>query len=348
MRTFARKKTGNTASTLLIMINRVLIRLKVVQLIYSYYVNGSSKLDVAEKELFYSLSKAYDLYMYMLELLVDINYIAERAVETQRNRLRRLGHDTTPSTRFIDNRFIRQLSSNQQLLDFRENQKKTWADEEEFVRKLYQKITESDIYKDWMAGKEPTTYEQERQLWRDIYRQIIIDNDDLIQILEDKSLYWNDDRFIIDDFVLKTIRHFEPDSDASQQLMPEYRDDEYRDYAKRLFRAAILGREQYKSLIGQFLRGWDIDRLAFMDLIIMQTALAEIFTFSQIPISVSINEYVEIAKMYSTPRSGAYINGLLDTICRKQIDEGRLHKQMPAPDYLRQQTDDTEQAESRE
>ncbi len=328
------------------MINRELIRLKVVQLIYSYYMNGSGKLDVAEKELFYSLSKSYDLYMYMLELLVDINQIAERAVDTQRSRLRRLGQDATPNTRFIDNRFIQQLSSNHQLLDFRENQKKTWADEEEFVRKLYLQITESDIYKNWMAGKEPTTYEQERQLWRDIYRQIIIDNDDLIQLLEDKSLYWNDDRFIIDAFVLKTIKHFDPKAGASQQLMPEYRDEEDREYAKRLFRASILGRENYKGLIAQFLRGWDIDRLAFMDLIIMQTALAEIFTFTQIPISVSINEYVEIAKMYSTPRSGAYINGLLDTICRKQIDEGRLHKDMPAPDFMRQQTDETEQGEN--
>ena len=327
------------------MINRELIRLKVVQLIYSYCVNGSAKLDVAEKELFYSLSKAYDLYMYMLELLVEIHQIAERAVDTQRSRLRRLGHDGTPNTRFIDNRFIQQLSSNHQLLDFRDNQKKTWADEEEFVRKLYLQITESDIYKNWMAGSEPTTYEQERQLWRDIYRQIIIDNDDLIQLLEDKSLYWNDDRFIIDGFVLKTIKHFDPKAGASQQLMPEYRDDEDREYAKRLFRATILGRENYKGLIAQFLRGWDIDRLAFMDLIIMQTALAEIFTFAQIPISVSINEYVEIAKMYSTPRSGAYINGLLDTICRKQIDEGRLHKDMPAPDFMRQQTDETEQGE---
>ena len=325
------------------MINRELIRLKVVQLAYAYFENGSSKLDAAEKELFYSLSKSYDLYMYMLELMVEIQRIAERAVDTQRNRLRRLGRDATPNTRFIDNRFIQQLQSNAQLRDFRENQKKTWSDEEDFVRRLYNQITESDIYKDWMAGREPTTYEQERQLWRDIYRHLIIDNESLEQLLEDKSLYWNDDRFIVDGFVLKTIKRFDPKNGSTQELMPEFRDEEDREFAKRLFRATILGREHYKGLIAQFLRGWDIDRLAFMDLIIMQTAMAEIFTFSQIPVTVSINEYVEIAKMYSTPRSGAYINVLLDTICRKQIDEGRLHKEMPAPEYMRKPSDDAEQ-----
>ena len=321
------------------MINRELIRLKVVQLAYAYFENGSSKMDTAEKELFYSLSKSYDLYMYMLELLVEIHRIAERAVDTQRSRLRRLGQDATPNTRFIDNRFIQQLQMNNQLRDFRENQKKTWTNEEDFVRRLYNQITESDIHKDWMAGREPTTYEQERQLWRDIYRRIIVENEALEQLLEEKSLYWNDDRFIVDGFVLKTIKRFDPSTGANEELLPEYRDEEDREFAKRLFRATILGREHFKGLIAQFLRGWDIDRLAVMDLIIMQTAMAEIFTFSQIPISVSINEYVEIAKMYSTPRSRAYINGLLDNICRKQIDEGRLHKQMPEPDYMRQQTD---------
>ena len=338
MRTFARKNSSKGASPPTNnMINRELIRLKVVQLTYAYFENGSSKLDTAEKELFYSLSKSYDLYMYMLELMVEIHRIAERAVDTQRSRLRRLGQDAVPNTRFIDNRFIQQLQMNRQLLDFRENQKKTWVDEEDFVRRLYNQITESDIYKDWMASREPTTYDQERQLWRDIYRHIIVDNEALDQLLEEKSLYWNDDRFIVDGFVLKTIKRFDLKNGAAQELLPEYRDEEDREFAKRLFRATILGREHYKGLISQFLRGWDIERLAFMDLIIMQTAMAEIFTFSQIPISVSINEYVEIAKMYSTPRSGAYINGLLDTICRKQIDEGRLHKPMPAPEYMRQQ-----------
>lgn len=305
--------------------------MKVVQLTYAYFENGSSKLDIAEKELFYSLSKSYDLYMYLLELMVEINRIAERTVDTQRSRLRRLGENSSPNTRFIDNRFIQQLQVNHQLLDFRENQKKTWADEEDFVRRLYKQITESDIYKDWMAQNGETTYDDERELWRKIYRHIIVDNEDLSQLLEEKSLYWNDDRFIVDDFVLKTIKRFNPKSGANQELMPEFRDEEDREFAKRLFRATVLGAEHFKGIIQQFLRGWDLERLAFMDLVIMQAALAEIFTFSQIPVSVSINEYVEIAKMYSTPRSGAYINGMLDAICRRQIEEGKLHKQMGEP-----------------
>ena len=310
------------------MINRELIRLKVVQLSYAYYQNGSNKLDSAEKELFFSMSKAYDLYLYMLELMVEVNRIAERTVETAKSREARLREGLSPSTRFIDNRFIQQLQLNHQLKDFRENQKKTWSDEEDFVRRMYKRVVESEAYKDWMARTDEPSYDDERQLWRDIYRTVFVDCEDLDQLLEEKSLYWNDDRFIIDGFVLKTIKRFELRNGTNQPLLPEYRDDEDREFAKRLFRATLLGAEHYKSLISQFLRNWELERVAFMDLVVLQTALAEIFTFPQIPVSVSINEYVEIAKMYGTPRSGAYVNGMLDSICRRQIEEGRLRKQM--------------------
>ena len=311
------------------MINRELIRLKVIQLSYAHYVNGTQKLDTAEKELMFSLSKAYDLYMYMLELMVEVNRIAERALETAKSRFQRLKEGLPPSARFIENQFMAQLQSNSQLRDFVENQKRTWADDEDFVRRLYKVIIESDTYKEYMALPQTPTYEDDRDLWRKLYREIIVENEDLDQLLEEKSLYWNDDRYIVDSFVLKTIRQFDPKEGAAQPLLPEYRDEDDRDFAKRLFRASLLGAEHYRALINQNLRGWDIDRLAFMDLIIMQTALAEIFTFPQIPVSVTINEYVELAKMYSTPRSGAYINGMLDAICRRQIEEGKLHKEMP-------------------
>ncbi|MBP5772263.1 MAG: transcription antitermination protein NusB [Bacteroidaceae bacterium] len=311
------------------MINRELIRLKVVQLTYAYRLNGTQKLDTAEKELFFSLSKAYDLYMYMLDLMVEVNRMAERAVETANSRYRRLKEGLPPSTKFIDNRFIAQLQSNRQLRDFVENQKKTWADDEDFVRRLYRQIADGDIYKEWMAGREEPTYEQERELWRKIYRAHIVDNEELSQLMEEKSLYWNDDRYIVDAFVMKTIKRFEPKTGAGQQLMPEFRDDEDREFAKRLFRATLLGGEHYRALVSPFLRGWDISRLPVMDQIILETALAEIFTFSQMPVTVSINEYVEITKMYSTPQSGRYINGLLDAVCRQQIQEGKLKKQMP-------------------
>ena len=178
---------------------------------------------------------------------------------------------------------------------------------------------------------QETTYEEDRDLWRRIFKTVFMGNEDLDQVLEEKSLYWNDDRFVIDTFVLKTIKRFERRNGANQELLPEFRDAEDQEFAKRLFRSSLLGAETYRNLVSQFLRNWELNRVAFMDLIILQTALAEILTFPQIPVMVSINEYVDIAKYYSTPRSGGYINGMLDSVCRYLIEEGRLKKEMPAP-----------------
>lgn len=313
------------------MINRELIRLKVLQQTYAFYQNGNNKLDAAEKELFFSLSKAYDLYLYMLELMVEVNRIAEQTLVTATNRYNRVHEGEPPSARFVNNQFIAQLSKNQQLKDFVENQKKTWADDEDFVRRLYNHITQSEIYQEWMQRSDNPTYEEDKELWRQIYRKIIVEYEDLDQLLEDKSLFWNDDRFIVDTFVLKTIRRFEKKNGANQELLPEYRDDEDREFARRLFRASILGAENYRMLISQSLHNWDLERVAFMDMLILQTALAEMFTFPQIPITVTINEYVDLAKYYSTPRSGGYVNGMLDAIARRLIAEGKLRKEMTVP-----------------
>lgn len=311
------------------MINRELIRLKVVQMTYAYYQNGNNKLDAAEKELFFSLSKAYDLYLYMLELMVEITRMAERALITATQRAQRLGESEMPSARFVSNQFIAQLRVNRQLIEFIEGQKKTWADEEDFVRRMYKKVIESDIYQDWMQQTTPPTYDEDRELWRKLYKELIVDNEDLDQLLEEKSLYWNDDRFIVDTFVLKSIKRFERKNGANQPLLPEYRDEEDKEFARRLFRASLLGANNYRMLITQSLHNWELERVALMDLVILQTALAEMMTFPQIPLIVTINEYVDIAKFYSTPRSGSYINGTLDTIARRLIEEGKLKKTLP-------------------
>ena len=307
------------------MINRELIRLKVLQIIYAYNQNGGQNIDTAEKELFFSLSKSYELYNYLLSLMVEIHRIAVRSVDTAVSRYNRLGTGQRPSTKFIDNRFMLQLESNKQLLAFREKQKKSWADEEEFVRSLYNRIIESDIYKDYMAAG-PSNYDEDRELWRKIYKNIICDSERLDSLLEDMSLYWNDDRFVVDTFVLKTIRRFSEHEGSDQALMPEFRDDETREFAQRLFRNAMLNADHYQQLIASNTKNWNMERMALMDKVIMQVALAEILTIPTIPLKVSLNEYVEIAKMYSTPRSGSYVNGMLDTISKQLIAEGKLNK----------------------
>ena len=308
------------------MINREIIRIKIVQLTYAYYQNGNKNIDSAEKELFFSLSKAYDLYNYLLAFMVAIAKEAKRRLEIIEAKALREGLDK-PSPKFAFNRFTLQLEENKQLSEFMGNQKRTWADNPEFVGKFFEKIEQSQIYKDYMASNVDN-YAADRELWRKLYRTLIQDNDDLDALLEEQSLYWNDDKEIVDTFVLKTIKRFDEQNGAKQELLPEYDNEEDRDYARKLFRASILNSDEYQHYMSEASKNWDFSRLAYMDIVIMQIAIAEMMTFPSIPISVSINEFVNIAKMYSTPKSGAYINGMLDAIARHLVNSGRLLKHM--------------------
>ena len=307
------------------MINRVLIRLKIVQIVYAYYQNGGKNLDTAEKELFFSLSKAYDLYNYLLLLMVEVTKQANTRLNAAKNKLVPTKEELFPNTKFVENRFIAQLEVNKQLLEFSNNQKKTWENEADFVKTLCDKILESDIYKEYMAS-ETSSYEEDRELWRKLYKNIIFNNIELDQVLEDQSLYWNDDKEIVDTFVLKTIKRFDEKNGAKQELLPEFKDEEDQDFARRLFRRTILNADYYRHLISENTKNWDLDRVAFMDVVIMQIALAEILSFPNIPVSVSLNEYVEIAKLYSTPKSGGFINGTLDGIVNSLKKENKLTK----------------------
>lgn len=308
------------------MINRELIRTKVLQLTYAYYQNGNKNMDNAEKELLFSLSKAYDLYNYLLDLIVAINREERRRVDIAAQRAAREGTQM-PSTKFVDNKFALQLEENSMLCEFLEDKKLNWEDNIEFIRKMCQQIEQSETYKEYIAT--PTSdYEADRELWRKLYRQLIQENEDLDSILEEKSLYWNDDKEIVDTFVLKTIKRFDPEKKDKQALLPEFKDMEDKEFAQKLFRSTILNADQYQRLMSESTRNWDFSRLAYMDVVIMQIAIAEMLNFPAIPVSVTINEYVELAKLYSTPRSGGYINGMLDTIARNLVESGQLLKKV--------------------
>ena len=308
------------------MINREIIRIKIVQLTYAYYQNGNKNIDAAEKELFFSLSKAYDLYHYLLGLIVAVTKESRRRLEVLQAKAKREG-TAEPSQKFALNRFALQLENNRQLMDYLETQKRSWVDTPEFVGKLFDQIEQSQIYKDYLAS-ETDDYASDRELWRHLYRTLIQENEDLDQLLEEQSLYWNDDKDVVDTFVLKTIKRFDEKNGDKQELLPEYDSDDEQDYARKLFRATIMNADEYQHMMTESSRNWDFSRLAYMDVIIMQIAIAEMLTFPSIPVSVTINEYVELAKYYSTPRSGAYINGMLDAIARHLIASGRMMKQM--------------------
>ena len=306
------------------MINRELIRIKIVQLTYAYYQNGNHNMDNAEKELLFSLSKAYDLYNCLLSLIVAVSREAHLHYDVEVARARREGKDV-PSGKFANNRFAMQLEENKQLCEYMETQKQLWTDNIEFVRNLLSQMEQSQIYKDYIDSPEDS-YEDDREVWRKLYKALIMENENLDSLLEERSLYWNDDKEIVDTFVLKTIKRFDPKNKAKQELLPEFKDEEDKDFAVKLFRATILNADQYQRFMSETSRNWDFSRLAYMDVVIMQIAIAEMMNFPNIPVSVTINEYVDLAKLYSTPKSGSYINGMLDAIAHYLADTGKMMK----------------------
>jgi N utilization substance protein B len=256
--------------------------------------------------------------------MVEVTKYAQKKLTAAQNKASKT--EAQPLNRkFVDNRFIAQLEVNAQLLDFVETQKKTWENEGEFIKHLCEQIMDSDIYKEYMEA-ETSSYAEDRELWRKLYKKIIFNNPELDEVLEEQSLYWNDDKETVDTFVVKTIKRFDEKNGAKQELLPEFKDDEDKEYARRLFRRTVLNADYYRHLIAENTKNWDLNRIAFMDVIIMQIALAEILSFPNIPVSVSLNEYVEIAKLYSTRRSGAFINGTLDGIVNQLKNENKLTK----------------------
>jgi N utilization substance protein B len=308
------------------MINRELIRLKVVQLVYADYKNEGKSVDDAMKELVFSLSKAYDLYHYLLLLITEITDYGRRRYDSLNERLKAIDSEDTSKARFVNNRFAALLAENKQLYDFFEKpETHKWLEQEGLVKKLYKQISESKLYEDYMALQEDS-FETDREFWRKAYKQFICNNEDVESALEEWSLYWNDDKDVVDTFVLKTIKRITENDDKNQPLLPAYSADEDREFAGRLFEAALIHRDEYENLIRNASRNWDFERIAVMDVVIMICALAEIFTFPAIPVSITLNEYIELAKVYSSPRSAGFVNGLLDHIVKRLRTEGRISK----------------------
>lgn len=306
------------------MINRALIRLKVVQLVYAYYHNEGKATEVALKELDYSLNKSYDLYLTLLAFLIEIRDIAQRKSEL---RARNSAHASVGGcdAMLAANLFLNQLACNKTILAWQKNQKFTWASEDAFVKRIYTKWMDDEVFAAY-ADRTNHDYEDDRELVRKLYKNHIVNNEDFTPILEDLSLYWNDDKDIIDSFVLKTIKRFDPENGEEQPLLPAYNTEEDHEFACRLFTTTIERCDELRTMMAEYSKNWDISRMAFMDIIIIQIALAEVIAFPTIPLNVTFNEYIDIAKVYSTPNSYKYVNGMLNNITRHLQETGEIHK----------------------
>ena len=307
------------------MINRILIRIKLIQIVYSYYLNTKKDLSTVEKELFFSLEKAYELYILLLLLPIEITELQRRKLDAGRHKLLPTQEDLAPNTKFIDNKYVVRLSENSQLKKIVATQKISWTNDADFVKRLSETILASDMYADYMNASD-NSFEADHEFWKNVFKTFICDNEDLEQVLEDSSVYWNDDLEIVSTFALKTMKRFNKYSGIDENLLPMFKADEDARFAEELLRRTIIYQSEYNDLVQKQAKNWEFERIAFMDSIIMQAALAELTSFPTIPVKVTLNEYIEIAKHYSTEKSGTFINGILDGIVASLKKENKLLK----------------------
>lgn len=307
------------------MINRVLIRSKVLQMVYAFYQKENTNLRDMEKEFIESLEKSYELYHYLLLLMNDITYYAEKRIDQKRNKYLPTEEDINPNTRFIDNRFVAQLRENHALDHYVSTHKLSWEHHEQLIKTLFEQISTSPAYIEYMQA-DSCDYEADKEVWRKIFKQTLNNGSDLAEALEEDCIYWNDDLDIVITFVIKTIKRFEEAKGADQELLPMFKDNDDKLFALKLFRAAIQNGEEYRQMITSSVKNWELERLAMMDLIILQIALAEILEVEEIPLNVSFNEYIDLAKVFSTEKSGTFINGTLDHLVQQLKKDNKLFK----------------------
>ncbi len=307
------------------MISRRIIRIKVLQILYAFFTTPDTSINNTEKELFFSLQKTFDLYHYLMSLVIEIEKFAEERIEMGKKKHRPTSADLYPNTRFVNNQLIAQLKTNIPLNKYLETSKLSWIDQEDLIRKLYLSLIEQDYYIEYMEAAQ-CSYADDRKVVEDIFKYLILNNEDIESLLEEQSIYWNDDLDFVVSMILKTFKKFKEFSDERQALLPMFKDDEDRQFAKDLYRKVVLNHSDNEVLIKQHTVNWDIERIAYIDNLILELALTEFLYFPSIPTKVTMNEYIELSKYYSTEKSRNFINGILDKALKDLKKTDKIHK----------------------
>lgn len=311
------------------MLNRRHLRIKVLQILYAFFQTEDAEYVKFEKELFASMSKMYDLYIYFLLVFEELHDFSNDRLEERKLRKRATESDLKPNTKFIDNAIIQLLKSNTDLKAKSEIRKVNWKSDvkQDMLSKMHQAILESEVFENYMNSGEERTFEGDKAFIIELFKTEIANFGLLHDFLEDETVYWQDDIDLVCAMVIKTIRNTENAEGGQIQLMPLFKDeeDEVR-YVQCLMRNIVEKDNDNTKLISKLTKNWDIDRIAKMDIIILKMAITEMMVFPSIPIKVSLNEYIEIAKFYSSPQSKVFINGVLDKSIIVLEKEGKIKK----------------------
>ena len=312
------------------MINRTLVRAKVIQTLFAYYKDENATPLSAKKQLLKSFDDTYSLYMLFLDFVNEMTALYEERVEQEAERASILHEHYMPRRNFINNRFAQQIFNNRQLRGYINDKNLSWDVAHESLKIIFKQIAGAEFFTKYQALKSPT-YADDKQVWRHIFTDVLPDNEELETALDEMEVAldgnnWAVDANVVISYVIKTLKKFTEQSNSDQQLLEMFNSEEELTFAKELLQKAIEGREEYTTMIDRHLLHWDLSRTAYMDIIILQVALAEILEFPSIALQVSMNEYLELTKEYSTEKSSSFVNGVLCGIIEELKAENKLVK----------------------
>ncbi|CAL2055773.1 transcription antitermination factor NusB [Tenacibaculum sp. 190524A05c] len=306
------------------MINRRHIRLKVMQSVYAMHQANTSDLVKEEKFLKFSIQKMYDLYVLNLQLLVEVQKLASKKIELSKKKILATKEDLNPNVKFVNNKLINQIRESVSLEGYLElNKLNNWDLEEEYVKIIWEKLNTSSLYEDYMKSSEDS-YHEDRIFVVNFFKEIIAPDEKLADYFEDTMISWVDDIPFVNTWIVKTLNKQKKDSPFV--LGQLYKDDEDKKFVSDLFTKVMLNQHKYDEDIKEKTPNWEADRIADIDMILIKMAITEFLHFSSIPSRVSINEYIELAKDYSTNKSGYFINGVLDKIAKDYMENNKMVK----------------------
>ncbi|MFD1163140.1 MULTISPECIES: transcription antitermination factor NusB [Hwangdonia] len=308
------------------MLNRRHIRVKVMQTLYAFKGGESDDFSKDQKFLLFSIDNMYNLYLLLMALLIEVQKRAETDLQKKQNKHLATKEDKDPNRKFVNNQVLHILKSNTMLKNQLETYKITnWNLDNEYVDIIFKAIISSDLYKEYMQTKV-SDFKEDKNFIVDIFKEIIAPNDKLYDYMEDKNLTWLDDLPTVNTTILKLLRKVKLTSPENHFTPQLYKDTEDKQFAIELFRKTFLNKTALSEEIEQKTKNWDTDRIANVDYVLLQMAICELKHFTSIPVKVTINEYLEIAKEYSTPKSSIFINGILDKLVKEYTADGNLNK----------------------
>lgn len=307
------------------MLTRRHIRAKVMQSLYAFHQGSKDSMQAEEKFLKKSTEDMYNLFLLNLELLVNIRSQAEDYYKIVKKKFLATEEEKNPNKKFINNQLLHRIANSNALSEFIEQKKLNhWSRDDEYPILIWNKILESDLYADYIFT-ETTSFKEDKEFVVDIFKKIIAPNDDLYDYYEDNNLTWMDDFPIVNTTLLKFLQK-QKESDEVLNIPRLYKNVEDENFARELFTKTLLADEEFSEITRNKTPNWDQDRIAEIDSILIKMALCEFIKFPSIPVRVTINEYLELAKEYSTPKSSTFINGVLDTVSREYQSNGKINK----------------------